>query len=111
VVRMARYRSNAACTRLGRPPLAARTHPIAVEHNMFTGRCSPSSHGCWFGSADRRGRRETETVGYSLRAGSPPVPVGIEDSTRPLDPYDTFVLRKGGSCRLTYPNLIMIIFE
>lgn len=108
---MARYRSKVAYTQPGMSPLAARAHPIAVEHNMLTGHCSSPSHGCWFGSADRRGRREAETAGYSLRAGSPPVPLSIEDSARPLDSYDTFELRKGESCRLTHLNLIMIIFE
>jgi hypothetical protein len=108
VVRMARCRSYVAypgwaC--LPSPP----NSPDRGEHDVLTGHCSSPSRGCWFGSADRRWRRDAETVGYSLRADRPSVPVDIEDSILPLDSYDTFELRKGGSCRLNYLDLI--IFE
>ena len=70
---------------------------------------APPSRGCWFGSAEKRGRRDAETAGYSLRADSPPASAGIEDSIFQLDSCDTFELHKGGSCRLIYLDLI--IFE
>lgn len=51
---MARCRSRPACAQSGMSPLAARVHPIRVEH---------------------------EAADYSLRADSPLVPVGVENST------------------------------
>jgi hypothetical protein len=105
---MARCRSNVAYPRPDRSPLAARVHSIAVEHDVLTG-IAPPSRGCWFGSAEKRVRRDAETAGYSLSADSPSASVGIEDSIFQLDSCDTFELHKGGSCRLIYRDLI--IFE